>query len=585
MALLASRLDTIARKMANTLFRTARSGLINTARDLSCCIVTARHELLAEAESLPSHVLVGPDIMSRAMVAFHPDLRRGDAFLHNSPYHGNSHAADHTILVPVIDDHGVHRFTAFAKAHQADIGNAQPSSYYGTARDVYEEGALIFPAVQVQRGYRDIDDIIRLCRLRIRVPEQWYGDYLALVGAARIGERELLALGREIGWDALDDLARQWFDYAEACMVAAIRRLPPGRVTRVSVHDPFPRTPPEGVPIQVTVAVDAAAALIDVDLRDNPDTLPNGMNVTEANASAAAMIGVFSGLGVEVPRNAGSYRRVRILLRDGCCVGGARHPACCSLSTTNLASRIGNATQSALAELADGFGLAEAGMVVPASMAVISGRDPRVDGATFMNSLFLMHTGGAAAPGCDAWLTTVHIGDLGLCYLDSVEIDELRYPLRIERRGLMPDTEGAGRYCGAPAGLVEFGPVDTEMQAWFASDGTRNPPLGVKGGLPGGAAAQFLRRRDGRLEPVPACGGVRLGPGERLVAICCGGGGYGAPQDRDPRRVAHDVAEGRVTRTRAKAIYGVVLDERGALDGAVTEWWRGGPGPAAAAQT
>ena len=162
------------------------------------------------------------------MVAFHPDLRRGDAFLHNSPYHGNSHAADHTILVPVIDDDGVHRFTAFAKAHQADIGNARPSSYYGTARDVYEEGALIFPAVQVQRGYRDIDDIIRMCMTRIRVPEQWYGDYLALVGAARIGERELLALGREIGWDELDDLARHWFDYAEGCMAAAIRRLPAG---------------------------------------------------------------------------------------------------------------------------------------------------------------------------------------------------------------------------------------------------------------------------------------------------------------------------------------------------------------------
>ena len=78
--------------------------------------------------------------------------------------------------VPVIDDDGVHRFTAFAKAHQADIGNARPSSYYGTARDVYEEGALIFPAVQVQRGYRDIDDIIRMCTTRIRVPEQWYGD-------------------------------------------------------------------------------------------------------------------------------------------------------------------------------------------------------------------------------------------------------------------------------------------------------------------------------------------------------------------------------------------------------------------------
>ena len=29
-----------------------------------------------------------------------------------------------------------------------------------------------------------------VCR-RIRVPDQWYGDYLATVGAARIGERRL----------------------------------------------------------------------------------------------------------------------------------------------------------------------------------------------------------------------------------------------------------------------------------------------------------------------------------------------------------------------------------------------------------
>ena len=106
--------------------------------------------LLTEAESLPSHVLVGPDIMSRWLTSCHPRLRRGDAFLHNSPHHGNSHAADHTILVPVIDDDGVHRFTVFAKAHQADIGNSQPTSYTGAARDVYEEGALIFPHTKLR---------------------------------------------------------------------------------------------------------------------------------------------------------------------------------------------------------------------------------------------------------------------------------------------------------------------------------------------------------------------------------------------------------------------------------------------------
>jgi N-methylhydantoinase B len=73
-----------------------------------------------------------------------------------------------------------------AKAHQADIGNAQPTTDMATARDGYEEGALIFPAVQVQRDYLDIEDILRLCAMCLRVPDQWRGDYLASLGAARI---------------------------------------------------------------------------------------------------------------------------------------------------------------------------------------------------------------------------------------------------------------------------------------------------------------------------------------------------------------------------------------------------------------
>ena len=85
-------------------------------------------------------------------------------------------------------------FTACAKAHQADCGNALPTTYMPGARDIYEEGALIFPCVRVQRENRDVEDIIRMCRRRIRVPDQWYGDYLATLGAARIAERRLKEL-------------------------------------------------------------------------------------------------------------------------------------------------------------------------------------------------------------------------------------------------------------------------------------------------------------------------------------------------------------------------------------------------------
>ena len=51
-------------------------------------ILTPDNELIAVAESLPIHVLHGPDIMARTMQENHPELKRGDAYLHNSPYRG-----------------------------------------------------------------------------------------------------------------------------------------------------------------------------------------------------------------------------------------------------------------------------------------------------------------------------------------------------------------------------------------------------------------------------------------------------------------------------------------------------------------
>ena len=120
--------------------------------------------------------------MAEAMTELHDDLAEGDAFLHNDPYLGNSHSADHGILVPVFVG-GEHVFTAVAKAHQADCGNALPTTYMGAAKDVYGEGALIFPAVKIQSDYEHNMDLVRMCRMRIRVPDQWWGDYLATLGA------------------------------------------------------------------------------------------------------------------------------------------------------------------------------------------------------------------------------------------------------------------------------------------------------------------------------------------------------------------------------------------------------------------
>lgn len=575
LAIMDSRLQGIAIKMANTLLRTGRSGVLNRAKDFSCCILTPACELLAAAESLPIHVLSGPDLMARSMLEFHPVLRRGDAFLHNSPYHGCSHPADHTILVPVIDDDGIHRATVIAKAHQADIGNATPTTYVGDARDVYNEGALIFPAVRVQRDYQNVEDILRMCTMRIRVAEQWRGDFLAMMGAARIGEAELLAFGAEIGWPTIESFTRRWFDYSERRMDAALRRLPAGTTSAVSRHDAFPGTPPDGVRIRSIVTVRPDEGRITVDLRDNPDCMPNGLNLSEACARTAAMIGVFNSIDHDVPKNAGSMRRIDVLLRDGCIAGRPRHPTSCSAATTNIADRVASSTQRALAELSDGVGMAEAGAIQPPSMAVISGYDPRVK-RDFVNQLFLGVTGGAAAPHADAWWQILHVGNAGMSLTDSVELDEASHPIVVHERSIVPDTEGAGRYCGAPSLRVEYGPTHDTLTAVYISDGGKNPALGARGGGTGGRSGQFKRLADGTLEPLPAYAQVKLSPGESIVSISCGGGGYGLPSERDPADVARQVAEGLITIGRASDMYRVAITAGGGPDEETTAKIRAG---------
>jgi N-methylhydantoinase B len=571
LALLSNRFEGVARAMMNTLLRTARSAILNTARDFSCCVLTGDDELLAMAESLPIHVMSGPDLIASYLKKVHPTLRRGDAFLHNSPYHGNSHAADWCVVVPVIDDEGIHRYTVLAKAHLADCGNAVPTTYVADAKDVYNEGALIFPCVKVQEDYRNREDVLRMAQVRIRVPELWYGDFLALLGAARIGERRVLDLIRETGPETLERYERDWFDYSEQRMVAAIRRMPKGTIVREGRHDPVPGMP-DGVPVKAVVTVDPDEARIEVDLRDNLDCQPCGLNLTEATARTAAMMGVFTGLGTVVPPNAGSFRRLRVHLRENCVVGIPRHPSSCSAGTTDLSELTASLVALALGDLGEGFGLAQIGRAQPASMAVISGVDPREHGGRFVNQLILAVTGGAGAPSADGWLTILGIGAAGFLFRDSVEIDEMKYPLVVHEQRILPDSEGAGRHRGSPGALVEFGPVaGGSLDVVYLSDGTFNPSVGVRGGLPGGTASQRKRGVDGGLsDELGSYAQVTLETGEAIVGQTCGGGGYGPPYEREPRRVLEDVREGWITSGRAFEIYGVRIADDGEVDEAAT---------------
>ncbi len=575
LSVMANRLDGIVREMTNTLLRAARSAVISSARDFSCCLVTGEDELLAPAEGLPVHIF-GCHIQTANMRRYHAgDIRRGDAYLDNDPYGGNTHPADHTFMVPVFYE-GEHLFTSVAKCHMADIGNSIPSSYFVLARDVYHEGALVFPGVRIQRDFRNIEDIVRMCRARIRVPDQWYGDYLAGLGSARVAERRLEEFCGKYGVPTVKRFMRDWFDYSERRMIDNIRRMPKARLVNKGKSDPLEGILPGGLELTVKIEIDPDEAMIHVDLSDNPPCVDVGLNTSLGAATSAVVGAIFNALDKDLPRNAGSFRRLRFTYAEESVVAAPKFPHSCSVATTNVSERLVNITQSAFAQLGDGHGLSEGGTGLGAGMAVISGKDHRRADAPFVNRMMLSTNGGPSSPVADGWVNYAIPVIAGLMYRDSVEVDELKHPIRVNALELVQDSAGAGRHRGAPAQQIELTPTGNPVTAVISCDGQHAAPRGVVGGLAGTPGATWLVNDNGDAARLPNVVQITLQKGQTLRGRDSSGGGYGDPLTRDTARVLHDVLEGWESREKARTIYGVVFtggieDETLAVDASATE--------------
>jgi hypothetical protein len=101
----------------------------------------------------------------------------------------------------------------------------------------------------------------------------------------------------------------------------------------------------------------------------------------------------------------------------------------CSLVTARN-ELLSVSVQRAFGTLGAGVGMADAsGSSLPPSCGVVSGFDRRADGAAFINVVILGAGGGPGTPVTDGWLTIACMGNAGMPFYDSVELDELHCPL------------------------------------------------------------------------------------------------------------------------------------------------------------
>ena len=122
-AVVESRLNTIALEMAEVMIRTSMSQILNSSRDFSTAIIDADCQLVAQGEGIPVHISALPLAAAAVKQYFGDRIYDGDMFALNDPYFGGSHIPDITVIQPIFYE-GKLRFFAVNRAHHSDVGGA-----------------------------------------------------------------------------------------------------------------------------------------------------------------------------------------------------------------------------------------------------------------------------------------------------------------------------------------------------------------------------------------------------------------------------------------------------------------------------
>ena len=199
------RLISIVDEIVSTLVRTSFSTIVNESYDLTCVVLDAEANSIAQGTfSVPVFIGSAP-ITLRHMLKRYPaeTLKPGDVIITNDPWLGTGHLYDITMVRPVFRKGRIVAYT-LSITHLPDIGG---SGFGSSAVEVYHEG-LRLPICKLYEEGRLNELLIEIIRTNVRVPEQVIGDVMANVACNEVGGRELLAFMDEYGLDDLTALSR-----------------------------------------------------------------------------------------------------------------------------------------------------------------------------------------------------------------------------------------------------------------------------------------------------------------------------------------------------------------------------------------
>ena len=535
------RLHAIAEEMGEAMLRTSYSQIINSSRDFSTALCDAEGRLIAQAEHVPIHVGALPWAARAVHDCFRGDVRPGDVFLLNDPYHGGNHLPDLTAFVPVFDGERL-AFWSINRSHQSDIGGATHGAYNPGATEIWQEGIRI-PPLRLYEAGRLRQDVLDLIVLNVRHPREFRGDLAAMIGSARVGERRLTALLHEFGPASTHAAIEAVLDGAERQVRAVIAAWPDGVYHGEAVLDDDGHGAKD---VYVRAKVTKRGSDLEVDLSDSHPQVTGFINSSYPNMRSAVVVALAYLIDPETPKNDGAFRPVTVIAREGTVVW-ARPGAPVTLCTNHCGQEIIEAIIKALAPACPERAMAGWGRRF---RIALQGKDPRT-GRSFIWHMFQARPGGGASPAGDGWPAAGEWQAAGGIKFGSLEVAEVRFPLFFRRHEFRPDSGGDGRYRGGPGAELEMVvEVAEPAVANTAGDGARHGACGILGGEDG-LPHRYVLKSAGRPHRALKTKevGIVIRPGDVLDVRSGGGGGYGDPAGRSAEERARDRLLGFVTDT------------------------------------
>jgi 5-oxoprolinase (ATP-hydrolysing) len=494
----------IAEQMGLRLQNTAYSVNIKERLDFSCALFDAGGALIANAPHMPVH-LGSMSESIRTVIDRNPQMRSGDVYVLNDPYHGGTHLPDITVVTPVYLEsaHPKPGFFVASRGHHADIGGVTPGSMPPFSASIDEEGVLIDNFKLVEAGsLREaaMHDLLSSGAHPSRNPAQNLADMRAQIAANAKGSAELKALVAQYGSATVRAYMQHVQDNAEESVRRVITSLQDGEFTLPLDN---------GARIVVAVRVDAAGRSACIDFTGTSAQLHDNFNAPRAVTTAAVLYVFRTLIDDDIPLNAGCLKPLRIILPDPCMLN-PHPPAAVVAGNVETSMCVTNALYGALGVMAAGC--------------------CTMSNFTFGNGEYQYYEtiAGGSGAGPDFNGTSVVQTHMTNSRLTDPEVLEFRFPVRLDSYEIRARSGGRGRWHGGDGGIRRIRFLEP-MTASILSNGRIVRAFGMAGGESGAVGENYIERADGRREKLAHSGQAEVSIGDVMVVCTPGGGGYGGP--------------------------------------------------------